>query len=818
MPAARAPLPVEVVTKIPANLGSLGLADPGVTGGISRVGGAQAAQSVAGRAAVEVVTEVPGALRDITPISLGQRLGNAAKFGVQVGSKVPGVTLGVIGNLAQDLLFPEPVGLGSDMVGGVKIGSQPKPVTPFVPPKPAARSTTPTTTQPKPIAKPQVSTPTVPRTATQPKPQIQTQTQPRVQPKPQVQTQPQPKPQVQQPKPLPFQPRPLSVNLPQPRASLETPAPQRSQPVSPDSPFPLNFVDLNSYGGVNLNYPIAQKLIEFDFRLEEIERKLEDLQYWPQSFENTLRTAKIETIVNLPAQIDFTSQIPIGVDFRKEVPVNVDINSQVPVNLDITSQLPIKTDLFSELPLNVALASQLPINVDLAKEIPINVDLRKEIPLAMNLTSQLPLAVNLNSLLPLGFDLRKEVPINVDLRKEIPLNIDLSSKLPLNFDMSSLLPLSVDLRKEVPLALDLSAILQPDNAASGLKSLQECCENIQTTLKKKEEMFEGTGHFICNNESVPYLYRGAGLNGIHQLIKIVLGANEQILEKICNLETSNVPDSPLLPLIQGSGVYGCGTLPPISYDYSGVGLVGIQNQIDRLFDLNKNILTGVCEIGSSPFGSLPFPQIEGKIEYFDCDHSTQAILYSGNGLEGLSQQIQALTIIATKNLKATCDAMGIVIMPDARYEGFTPTGQLQITLGTRYPTQNGSLWHIHIPNPIPDLNWCQHFERITQTKGNIYAQIEWANSKVATGSWFETEEEAKSLMRYIVTLSAAPPTIDKFGNPKILIQKGNTTKRDIEVRTVRAVRAAASSFGDNGEVASVKCWTPPPEGCLPSII
>jgi len=799
MPPIRAPLPVEVVTKIPVNLGGLGLADPGVTGGISRVG-AQAAQSTAARAAVEVVTEVPGVLRNITPISLGQRLGGAVKVGVQVGSKVAGVGLGVIGNLAQDLLFPDPVGLGSDMVGGVKIGSQPKPATPFVPPKPVARSTVPTTTQPKPIAQPQVSTPTptVPRTATQPKPQIQTQTQ----------TQVQPKPQAQSPRPIPLQPRPLSVNLPQPRASLETPAPQRSQFVSPDSPFPLNFVDLNSYGGVNLNYPIAQKLSEFDFRLEEIERKLEELQYWPQNFENTLKTAKIETIVSLPAQIDFTSQIPVNLNLSKEVPLNVDLSSQLPLNLDIVSQLPVKTDLLSELPLNLGLSNQIPVSVDL----------RKEIPLAMDLTSQLPLNVGFGSVLPVGLNLIKEVPINVDLRKEIPLNVDLSSKLPLNLDISSLLPLSIDFRKEIPLALDLSAILQPDNAASGLKSLRECCENIQTTLKKKEEMFEGTGRFICNNESVPYLYRGAGLNGIHQLIKIVLSANEQILEKICNLEVSNVPDSPLLPLIQGSGVYSCGTLPPISYDYSGVGLLGIQNQIDQLLNLNKNILTEVCDIGSSPFGSLPFPQIQGKVEYFDCDHSTQAILYSGNGLEGLSQQIKALTTIATKNLKATCDAMGIVIMPDARFEQFRPTGQLQITLGTRYPSQNGSLWHIHIPNPIDNLNWCQHFEQISQTKGNIYAQVEWANSKIATGSWFETEEEARRIMRYIITLSTAHPTLNQLGEPKILFQNGNSTKRDIAVRSVRAVRAAASQFGDNGEVSSVKCYIPPPEGCLGTII
>jgi hypothetical protein len=825
MPPIRAPLPVEVVTKIPVQTG-LNLANPGVSGGISRTVGAQVAQNAATRATVEIVKDVPGGLRNITPVTLGQKLasfgqgvGNVGtKIATGVGGTLSGVSIGTVGAVTAALLaidaslFARPVGVGSDMVGGVKIGSQPKPGAPFVPPKPVARSTAPTTTQPKPIAKPQVSTSTAPRTATQPKPQAQTQTQ--VQPKPQAQAQAQPKPQVQSSRPIPLQPLPLSVNLPEPRASLETPVPQRSQPVSPDSPFPLNFVDLNSYGGVNLNYPIAQKLSEFDLRLEEIERKLEELQYWPQSFENTLKTAKIETIVNLPAQIDFTSQIPVNLNLSKEVPLNVDLSSQLPLNLDIVSQLPIKTDLFSELPFNVAFASQLPINVNLAKEIPINVDLRKEIPLAMDLTSQLPLALNLNSLLPLEFDLRKEVPITVDLRKEIPLNVDLSSKLPLNLDMSSLLPLSVHLRKEIPLALDLSAILQPDDAASGLKSLRECCENIQTTLKKKEEMFEGTGRFICNNESVPYLYRGAGLNGIHQLIKIVLGANEQILEKICNLEVSNVPD---FPLIQGSGVYNCGTLPPISYDYSGVGLLGIQNQINQLFDLNKNILTEVCEIGSSPL-PLSFPDISGEIKYFDCDGQTQTILYSGNGLQGLSKQIDAVSVVVKEGLKASCDASAIVVMPDARFEQFRPTAQLEITLGTRYPTQQGSLWHMYLPNPIPQLNWCEHFERIAVTKGNIYGRLEWASSKIATGAWFESEDEANRVLRYLATLSTAVPTLNQQGEPKVLIQKGNSTRRNIQERSLRAVRAAASEFGTDGEVASVRCWRPPPEGCLPTII
>ena len=144
MPAARPPLQVEVVTKIPVRNG-LGLADPGVTGGISRT--VATAQSTAARAVVDVVTDVPGQLRNITPLSFGQKAVQIGKVGVKITSKALGrIGLGVAGDLLGDLLFPDPVGLGSDMIGGVKIGSQPKPV-----------PTTAPATRTQAIAKPQVT-------------------------------------------------------------------------------------------------------------------------------------------------------------------------------------------------------------------------------------------------------------------------------------------------------------------------------------------------------------------------------------------------------------------------------------------------------------------------------------------------------------------------------------------------------------------------------------------------------------------------------------------------------------------------------------
>ena len=784
MPTARPPLNVEVATKIPIPNG-LGLADPGVTGGISRT--AATAQSTAARAAVEIVTDIPGQLRNVTPLTFGQKAAQLGKIGVQVGSKVLGVGLGIVGNLAQDLLFPEPVGAGSDMVNGVKIGSQPK----------SAPTTAPVTTT-QAIAKPKVNaqpfkppTPVVAPVAAPTKPRPQVQTQVKTAPQLKLETQPLPSPTTTRPQsaPVQTQPKPISIAAPTPRSALETPLPTRPKPLNTESPFPLNLVDLNSYGGVNLTYPIAQKLTGLTQEISEllqpnfdqIQLKLNEL---PQTFEEILKNAKIETTVNLPAKVDLTSQIPFQLDLSKQVPVAIDLSKQIPVAVDLSKQVPVNLDV----------TSQLPFQIDLSKQIPVAVDLSKQIPVTTDLTSQLPVSVNLNSQIPFQIDLSKQIPVAVDLTKQIPITVDLTKNI----------PVTVDLTKQVPVTVDLSASLQPDPEANGLTALQECCESIQATLKKKAEMFEGRGELVCGEGTTPFFYRGEGLNGIHQLIKIVLGANQQILEKICNLNIE-------YPLIQGSGIYNCGTFPPTPYYYSGLGFLGIQNQMEQLFNLDKQILAEVCDIDSSPFASLP--DISGQIEYFDCDRTSQVILFSGNGFQGLSNQVNALTEVVKTGIKATCDTGAIVVMPDARYEHFKAVRQMKITWGTKYPTQQGSLWDTYLPNPLLNLNWCDHFEQLQVTKGNVKGHVEWENSKIPTGIYCETEEEARRILLYLVTLSAAIPTLDAFGQPKIVIIKGNSSKRIIQERTLRAVRVAISEIGEDGNVSSVRCFTPPLEGC-----
>ncbi len=716
---ARPPLQVEVVTKIPVRNG-LNLADAGVSSALS------VPKTAASRVAAEVVTDVPGILRNITPLSFGQKAAQIGKTAAQIGSKTLGIGLGVAGDLLGDLLFPDPVGQGSDMVGGVKIGSQPKP----------APMTAPATTT-QPIAKPQVTTapfkPAAPVVAPvagsqKPKPQTQTQTKTSPQkPKPQTQTQPLPSPATTQPQSAPAQTRPkpqlISTITPEPRSALETPLPSRPKPVTTTSPYPLNIVDITSYGGVNLAYPIAQKLTELseeitsilEPNLEQIQIELQDL---PQKFEDILKKARIQTTINLPAKIDLTSQIPFQLDLSKQVPVAV----------DVTSQLPLK------------------------------IDLSKQVPVAVSLT--------------------KKVPVAVDLTKEIPVAVDLSTKL------------------------------NPKAKNPDLEKLKKCCEDIQKKLKEPAKQFEGSGEFICKQGTLPgtlpYSYQGEGLEGIHQLIEIILDANKSILQKVCEIE---------YPLLKGSGTYLCGSSPAVNYNYSGVGFFGIQNQIDQLFKLEKVTLGEVCSANTLSQLTGSQPNIAGKIEYFGCDNSTQAILYSGKGVEGISSQMNALTALVKEVLKISCENSCVPLMPDARFEEFKVTRQLVITWGTEYPTQSGSLWHTSIPQPKSGLDWCKDFEELSLTKGEICGRLYWQNSAMYTGSYFESENEAWRVIRQLASLSDALPQRNALGDIQPRMTTGGSVKRKPANRLLRAVRAVVVEIGTDGEPENLICFIPPQGGC-----
>ena len=743
----RPPLAVEVVTKIPVKTG-LGIADSGISSAISKViGSARAAEAKA--IATQVVTDIPGVLRNVTPLTFGEKLAGASKVGIGIGSKVLGLGLGVGADLAWDLIFPDPVGLGSDMVGGKKIT---KSAAPIAAPVTAPRVATKPLSLPAPTAEPFTFPQKTTSTETKPFAPINAIPVPTPAPTPRS-----------DPRQTQTIPKPAAIAIPSPRSALGEPyTPQRSKPVITKSPYPLKTVELDGYGGVNLTYPIAQalndlpNLIDFSItplmdKLDIIDLEIQDLPLKVDTaVKELLSKTKIETVVNIPAAVDMTSKIPVAVDLSKQVPIAVDLTSKIPVAVD--------------------LSKQIPVAVDLVSKIPVVTDISSVIPVAINLTKQIPVAVDLTSKIPVAVDLSKKIPITVDLSKKIPVAVDLTAKL--------------------------NPKPNPD-----VEKLKKCCEDIQ---KKFGKQFEDSGELICKNGTSPgvspYAYKGEGLEGIHQLMKIMFDVSKSVLGKVCELE---------YPVLKGSGTYLCGSSPAINYNYSGVGFIGIQNQIEQLFKLEKVTLGEVCASGTLPAAANSLPNIAGQIEYSGCDNSTQTILFSGNGIQGLSSQVAALTILTKEVLKSSCESSCIPLMPDARFEEFKVTRQLVITWGTKYPTQNTPLWQTSIPNPKDGLEWGKDFENLYIKKGETCGRLYWNDSNIYTGSYFESKEEAQRALVALANLSSASPHRSKDGNIQPRITEGGAVKRKPAQRTLRAVRAAIAEIGSDGEPSQVTCFVPP---------
>ena len=306
---------------------------------------------------------------------------------------------------------------------------------------------------------------------------------------------------------------------------------------------------------------------------------------------------------------------------------------------------------------------------------------------------------------------------------------------------------------------------------------------------------QGGGAYVCGNDTLSYGYSGPGFYGLQSQINEVLRLNAKILEEVCDLDDQDNPT------LMGSFSVECGD-DTLFYNYSGVGLIGLSDQISRLTQINAKILEEVCDA----------PDITGQIEYFNCDRETQVLLYSGNGIEGLSNQVQALTALVKDVLVAACDTTCIPLMPDSRFEEFNVTRQLVISWGVNYPTQKGSLWHTSIPMPKDDLNWCDHFENLFIRKGEVCGRLYWENSKIWSGGYFESDDEAWRVLRQFANLSDATPRM-KDGDIEPRITNGGAVRRKPAERTVRAVRAVIASINEQGEPTDLVCFVPPFEGC-----
>ena len=208
---------------------------------------------------VQVVSPnaVPQGLRNAAVPTVGSRIAGLGKAAFGVGAKVVGLGLGVAADLAQDLIFPDPVGLGSDMVGGQKIA------TPTISDPRDAGVTPPSAS--KPFGDPRVQT----------RQQTSTSAEPTRKPfgDPRTTTRPQPYRPTESPKPAPFNPNNIKSPEPRSRPGLGelVDAPTRLKPpLKTDSPFDLTTIELDRYGGVNLAYPIAQFLNGLGIEMQKL--------------------------------------------------------------------------------------------------------------------------------------------------------------------------------------------------------------------------------------------------------------------------------------------------------------------------------------------------------------------------------------------------------------------------------------------------------------------------------------------------------------------------------------------------------------------
>ncbi|MEZ2226610.1 MAG: hypothetical protein ACBR50_10120 [Microcoleus sp.] len=583
------------------------------------------------------------------------------------------------------------------------------------------------------------------------------------------------------------------------------------------TPTSLDQVDK---GGVNLLTPIVNYLKKLDLDVQELKNPdfsplleqimkmitpiMEQLQELPKTILSSV-TDLLNPIVGLiTTTLEGVIKIP-------ELNAEAMIETVAPVLLGIL----ILESLFENLTetiksLNLKMQVEIPQGLAMQMEVPQGLAMQMEVPQGLAMQMEVPQGLAMQMEVPQGLAMQMEVPQGLAMQMEVPQGLAMQMEVPQGLAMQMEVPQGLALQVEVPQTLTVAADLPtPDietklrklqkTAEETKKELEKCCKDIGDKLKKKKKEdddrfpeFKNAGSIECDGATIPYSYSGPGLVGLHKQLEVILGINKMALKKICEMEPSVS-----FPEIFGGGTYACGS-SVFSYDYSGPGLLGLSDQVTELTALNKKILTEVCDRDDT--------DIAGSIDFFDCDGGTQVLLYNGDGIAGLSNQITALTELQKLAYAKACETpICYPVQPGDEFAEFDVPRQLVLTWGENYPKQTGSLWHTQVPNPREDLEWCRDFDNLLYTKGNVYGRLLWGASKIKSGVRAVTEEEAERILDLIDNLSTS--------EGKLRITKGGAVKLDPAVRSIRCVRAAIAQLGPDGVAVTVKCFVPPIEGC-----
>jgi len=701
---------------------------------------------------------------------------------------------------------------------------------------------------------------------------------------------------------------PLALIAPQFEEPTPSPAAQPKEPPAPrpfkptdDAPRPGLDIDINpgtgtitlapidpkgkdlatpslldqvTEGGVNLLTPIIDFLKKLQLDIDQIKQGFQ-LDFSPILKAISEMIAPVmEAIVAIPTTFESNIIKPI---MEAITELLIPIANLTATNTEISAKNPRTTsETVAELIAPIAVGISLiglaidglgkavsGISLKTVTQVPLGMNVAAQIPMGLAASAQIPMGLAASAQIPMGLAASAQIPMGLAASAQIPMGLAASAQIPMGLAASAQIPQTQQVFAELPQSIAVGANLTridtelerlSKTAEKTKEDIDKCCKAIKDSLKKKKKEdddrfpeFKDNGFIECDGATIPYDYAGEGLKGIHQQQNIILGISKMMLKKVCDIEIPAFT----FPDIFGGGTYVCdetfGT-----YNYSGVGLLGLQSQIDRVLDFNKKILDEVCDIEipaftfpdifgggtyvcDETFGTYHYSgvgllglqsqidrvldfnkkildevcdsnTISGSINFLDCEGGTQVLLYNGEGVAGLSTQVQALTELTKLTYAEACKTVTCVpVQPADEFAEFDVPRQLVLTWGEEYPTQKGSLWHTQIPNPREDLDWCHDFDNLIFTKGNIYGRLLWGNSKIKSGMRCVDEDEAERILDLIAPLSVS--------EGKMRITKGGGVKLNPAVRPVRCVRAAIAQLDAEGLAVMVKCFVPPIGGC-----
>ena len=525
-----------------------------------------------------------------------------------------------------------------------------------------------------------------------------------------------------------------------PPAPIKSPSPSPSQ-----SPLP------QGAGGVNLNLPIWQRLNELE--------KASDPDLSPVIKAIGLTAAislegigkmlePIFTMASLSSQL--ISGLQLGTSIK--IPQAMGMSATLPSALGMSATLPKSMGMSATLPKSMGMSATLPKSMGMSATLPKSMGMSATLPKSMGMSAILPQKTTntalINQLLQADFALpNQELEFDINLgQKNFNFELDLGEK-----EIEITIPAG---KTEFELDVDLKPLKEGiEKCKDGHKKTEEQCKETGKDIKKIKEKLEiefpeieGEGEIVCRDNRTPYAFKGKGLKGLQQMMNVQMELSKNILTHICNglqqqQETlSGALDFELCEKTESGDLIIQGNT------YEGVGLRGIQNQINALANINKYIIKEVCKHGNT---SYP-------------------------------------------------------VYADPHLEEFPVSRQLTFTLveSRFYPYQEGSLWHMTIPQPRPNLDW-EDFEGFQFWKGTVFGRIIWQNSKIWSGGYFRDADEARRVLTMMEELSL----LEKSGDFRIGTG-GNPRKP--QVREVRAVRAVVADLSPvTGDPETVLAFVPP---------